>query len=104
VKSLQAGDHGTRGSANQLACLESRAALYWNHALAVLSRPNRSVIGERMCVLLQHIDRERKHACTMHVGKPARSELALPAIVKGPLAIQSSDDYSAGLEKVTRAV
>ena len=41
VKSLTEGTHGKRGPMNQLACLEMRASLYWNHALTVLLRLER---------------------------------------------------------------
>ena len=41
VKSLTEGTHGKRGPVNQLACLEMRASLYWNHALTVLLRLER---------------------------------------------------------------
>ncbi|XP_070173906.1 E3 SUMO-protein ligase RanBP2-like isoform X2 [Littorina saxatilis] len=46
VKSLTEGNHGNRGSANQVACLEARAALYWNHAHTVLTRFEKNMRGQ----------------------------------------------------------
>nr|KAG5698457.1 hypothetical protein BaRGS_021987 [Batillaria attramentaria] len=47
VKSLKDGNHGIRGSTNQLACLEARAAFYWKHALTMLSRLEKNQRGPR---------------------------------------------------------
>ncbi|KAK7485488.1 hypothetical protein BaRGS_00023298 [Batillaria attramentaria] len=47
VKSLKDGNHGIRGSTNQLACLEARAAFYWKHALTMLTRLEKNQRGPR---------------------------------------------------------
>ncbi|XP_076453510.1 LOW QUALITY PROTEIN: E3 SUMO-protein ligase RanBP2-like [Babylonia areolata] len=98
VKSLAEGDHGNRGSVNQLACIESRAAFYWRHALSMLSRLEKNQRGPYVKVRLfdDGDDADLTPAATQEMTQDAKFASATIAMREGRY-----EDAVKGFERLT---
>ncbi|KAL8618871.1 hypothetical protein ACOMHN_000878 [Nucella lapillus] len=98
VKSLAEGDHGTRGSVNQVACLEARAAFYWRHALAMLTRLEKNQRGPqvKVCLFDDGDDGDLTPATTQELLQDAKFASATIAMREGRY-----EDAIRGFERLT---